>query len=207
VDVALSDSSVREDVRPRAHEVDPRVERSRELVLDATLELLNEVGYGPLTVEAVAARSGVAKSTVYRHWGGKLELVTDAFTELKREAADPPPPGPVRDRVIHMLSAMVAKQRDPRWRLACVPALIEAAAHCEEVAAVSSMLAERGARPLIEVLDEGVAAGELPADTDTEVLADALVGPIVIRHLFRRPTIDLDDVPALVDQILPAPPR
>jgi TetR/AcrR family transcriptional regulator of autoinduction and epiphytic fitness len=203
VDVTLSDSSIRDDAHPRAHEVDPRVERSRELVLSATLELLNEVGYGPLTVEAVAARSGVAKSTVYRHWGGKLELVTDAFVELKREAAEPPPPGPVRERVIHMLSAMVAKQRDPRWRLACVPALIEAAAHCEEVAAVSAMLAERGAQPLIKVLDDAVTAGELPAGTDTEVLADALAGPIILRHLFRRPSFDPDNVPALVDQILP----
>jgi hypothetical protein len=97
----------------------------------------------------------------------------------------------------------VAKQRDPRWRLACVPALIEAAAHCEEVAAVSAMLAERGAQPLIKVLDEAVADGQLPAGTNTDVLADALVGPIVLRHLFRRPSFDPDDVPALVDQILP----
>jgi TetR/AcrR family transcriptional regulator, regulator of autoinduction and epiphytic fitness len=205
--MTVSDTQLRDAAHPRAHEVDPRVERSRELVLAATLDLLGEVGYGALTVEAVAARSGVAKSTVYRHWGGKLELVSDAFTELKRMAAEPPPPGPVRQRLIHMLQASVERQRDPRWRMACVPALIEAAAHCEEVAEVSCMLAERGMQPLIAVLDEGVSAGELPADTDTEVLADALVGPIAMRHLFRRPGIEYDAVPALVDQILPSPPE
>lgn len=203
--VAVSDTQIR-DSHPRAHEVDPRVERSRELVLTAALDLLGEVGYGALTVEAVAARSGVAKSTVYRHWGGKLELVADAFVELKREAFEPPPPGPMRERVIHLLQRAVSKQRDPQWRAAaCVPALIEAAAHCEEVAAVSRMLAERGARPLIDVLDDGMAAGELPAGTDTGVLADALVGPIALRHLFHRPPIDPEAIPGLVDLILPPP--
>jgi TetR/AcrR family transcriptional regulator, regulator of autoinduction and epiphytic fitness len=205
-DTQLSGGKV-SGAQPRVPEVDPRVERSRELVLAAALDLLGEVGYGALTVEAVAARSGVAKSTVYRHWGGKLELVADAFVELKREAFEPPPPGPVRQRVIHLLQRAVTKQRDPQWRAAaCVPALIEAAAHCEEVAAVSRMLAERGAQPLIDVLDEGVAAGELPAGVDTAVLADALVGPIALRHLFHRPPIHPDDVPDLVDLILPAPP-
>jgi TetR/AcrR family transcriptional regulator of autoinduction and epiphytic fitness len=205
--MTVSDTQLRDDAHPRAHEVDPRVERSRELVLAATLDLLGEVGYGALTVEAVAARSGVAKSTVYRHWGGKLELVSDAFVELKREASEPPPPGPVRERVIHMLQRAVAKQRDPKWRAAaCLPALIEAAAHCEEVAAVSRMLAEQGARPLISVLDEGVAAGELPPGTDTDVLADALMGPMFLRHVFHRPPLDDDDVPGLVDLILPPPP-
>jgi TetR/AcrR family transcriptional regulator, regulator of autoinduction and epiphytic fitness len=193
--------------QPRIHDVDPRVERSRELVLTAALDLLGEVGYGALTVEAVAARSGVAKSTVYRHWGGKLELVADAFVELKREVFEPPPPGPLRERVMYLLERALAKQRDPKWRAAaCVPALIEAAAHCEDVAAVSRMLAERGTQPLIDVLDDGKAAGELPAGVDTAVLADALVGPIALRHLFHRPPVEPDELPALVDLILPAPP-
>src|SRR4029450_13783209 len=55
-------------------EVDPRVERSRRVILEATLGELGEVGYGTLTIEAVAARAGVGKSTIYRHWPGKLEL-------------------------------------------------------------------------------------------------------------------------------------
>jgi hypothetical protein len=53
------------------------------------------------------------------------------------------------------------------------------------------------------VLDEGVESGELPAGTDTAMLADALVGPILVRHLFHRPPVPIDEVPALVDQILP----
>src|SRR5262245_19919967 len=66
-----------------AVDVDPRVERSRRVILEAVLEELGEVGYGPMTIERVAARAGVGKSTVYRHWPGKLELVEDAFRTLK----------------------------------------------------------------------------------------------------------------------------
>jgi TetR/AcrR family transcriptional regulator of autoinduction and epiphytic fitness len=201
---AVSEPAVRETLHSKVPEVvDPRVERSRELVRSAALELLGEIGYGDLTIEAVAARSGVAKSTIYRHWGGKRDLVLDAFTELKRRSAEVPPPGPVRDRVVWMLESSVAKMQDPRWPVACLPALIEAAAHCDEMASVTRELAERGAEPLIRVLDEGVEAGELPAGTNTEVLADALLGPIVLRRLYCRPDIQLDAIPALVDQILP----
>ena len=87
-------------------EPDPRLERTRRAVLEAALDLLTEHGYGEVTIEAVAARSGVAKSTIYRHWpGGRTDLVRDAFHELK-----PPPiaptdgprarPRPVRSRAV-----------------------------------------------------------------------------------------------------------
>src|SRR5262245_27473109 len=57
----------------------PRVERSRQAILAATRELLTPDGnVGSLTVEAVAARSGVAKTTIYRRWRDKWELALDA---------------------------------------------------------------------------------------------------------------------------------
>ena len=80
-------------------EVDPRVERSRRVILEAVLEELGEVGYGAFTIEGVAARAGVGKSTIYRHWAGKLELVEDAFRTLKAHAQVPEGgslPGPGR---------------------------------------------------------------------------------------------------------------
>jgi AcrR family transcriptional regulator len=185
-------------------EIDPRVERSRVHVLQATLELLADLGYGDLTIEAVAARSGVAKSTIYRHWKGKLELVTDAFTEMKVHTP-PPAPGPVRQRVIEILTEAATMVSEPDWRVSCLPALIEASARCPEVATLSRDLAELGMRRLASVLDEGVAAGELPPDLDTALLSDALVGPIFLRGLFHRRPVDPADVPALVDLLLPAP--
>jgi AcrR family transcriptional regulator len=189
----------------KADIVDPRVERSREVVLAATLELLGEIGYGELTIEAVSARSGVAKSTIYRHWSGKLALVTEAFTALKRSNDELPPPGPVRARVAALLGELASGVKEPGWRLACLPALIDASARDPEMATLCCQLAEAGAARLVRLLDEARDAGELPADTDTSVLADALTGPILLRALFHRPEIDPADVPALVDQLLPKP--
>ena len=63
--------------------VDPRVERTRRVVLDATLDQLAEVGYGALTIEGVARSANVGKATIYRHWEGKLDLVSDAIRTLE----------------------------------------------------------------------------------------------------------------------------
>src|SRR5262245_16989843 len=79
--------------------LDPRIERSRRVILEAALEELGAVGYGALTIEGVAARAGVGKSTIYRHWPGKLPLVEDAFRTLKAHAAIPES-GPIRERIV-----------------------------------------------------------------------------------------------------------
>jgi TetR/AcrR family transcriptional regulator, regulator of autoinduction and epiphytic fitness len=189
----------------RSPVVDPRVERSRELVLAATLDLLAEVGYGELTIEAVSARSGVAKSTVYRHWPGKLELVTEAFDTLCTASDIDVTAGPLRDRLVAYLTAATTVPQDEDKRAACMPALIEAAQHCPEVADASRRLAEMRNAPIVAMLRQGVEDGELPADVDVETLCDSLVGPIVLRRLFHRRPFHPDDVPALVDQVLPPP--
>jgi AcrR family transcriptional regulator len=189
----------------RAALVDPRIERSRELVLTATLELLGEIGYGNLTIEAVAARSGVAKSTIYRHWPGKLALITDAFTEMKQGNYLPPPAGPIRKRVEGFLVDLAGNIKHPDWRAACMPALIDASARDPDVAQLSRQLAELATGRLVHILDEARTAGELPSDTDTEILADALVGPILLRALFHRPLVDPADIPTLVSNVLPRP--
>jgi AcrR family transcriptional regulator len=191
-------------VAPR-DEVDPRIERSRMCVLVATADLLREVGYGQLTIEAVAARSGVAKSTIYRHYGSKAELVSDAFTRVHSSGGtDTPPPGPVRGRVAAILTDLACAVDEPQ-RLACLmPALIDAAERSDEMAELAHRMADESAQPLRAVLDQAVESGELPPHTDTGVLADALVAPIVMARLFHRPPVAVADIPALVDQILPA---
>ena len=173
-------------------------------MLTATLEVLREVGYGGLTIEAVAARSGVAKSTIYRHWAGKAQLVADTFERAAcDEAPVVPPPGPVRERVTSLLRTTVT-EIGATDRLACLmPALIDAAERSDEIADLVARIAEDKSAALRVVLDQGVADGELPEHTDTVVLADALLGPIVLTRLFHRPPVTPADVPDLVRQVLP----
>lgn len=182
-------------------EPDPRIERSRRVVLSAALELLGEVGYGGLTVEGVAARAGVGKSTIYRHWPGKLELIEDAIRVLKSDF-QPPPAGPVRDRVIALLRQVSTNLAGSTWSK-CLPAIIDAAERDPEVLRIHRRVTCERREFLMELLEEGVAAGEIPAGIDLCLLAETLVGPIIVRRLLFHEPFDLELVPRLVDQVLP----
>jgi TetR/AcrR family transcriptional regulator, regulator of autoinduction and epiphytic fitness len=185
-------------------EPDPRVERSRRVILEALLEELGAVGYGALTIEGVAARAGVGKSTIYRHWSGKLDLVEDAFRTLKAPV-QAPDEGTLRERVIGFLDQLACLVEESTYS-ACMPALIEAADHDPQVRDLHRRFSIERRAVLVDLVREGVRDGELPSDTDAELLADALVGPILIRRLMLHEPMNPALVTKLVDQVLPAPP-
>ena len=181
--------------------LDPRIERSRRVVLEATVGLIAEAGYGAVTIEAVAARSGVAKSTIYRHWPSRLELINDAFHELK-PTVPMPTEGTVRDRLIAFLEHVARNIGTSTWS-ACLPALIDAAEHDPDARALHCRLTEAGRQSLVDLLEEGVGNGELPTGLDLELLAEALFGPILIRRLMLHEPLDPGQVRHLVDQVVP----
>ncbi|HWC12164.1 MAG TPA: TetR/AcrR family transcriptional regulator [Acidimicrobiales bacterium] len=180
--------------------VDPRVERSRTVILSAALALLGEMGYGGLTIEAVAARAGVGKSTVYRHWSGKLELVEDAIRTLKA-GVTVPAAGSVRDRLVDVLRQIAQNMAASTWS-SCLPAIIDAAERDPEVLDIQRRLSRERRQLIVDLLAEGRATGEVP-DVDLTLLAECLVGPIVVRRLLLHEPFAPDAVPRLVDQLLP----
>jgi TetR/AcrR family transcriptional regulator, regulator of autoinduction and epiphytic fitness len=182
-------------------EQDPRVERSRRVILEAVLAELGEVGYGAMTIEGVAARAGVGKSTIYRHWPGKLELVEDAFRTVKAEVAVPPQ-GSIRDRVIGILEQIADLVAESTYS-ACMPALIEAAERDPRVHDFHCRFSTERRAVLVSVLRHAVESGELAEGTDPEILADALVGPILMRRLMLGLPITRKMATDLVDQLLP----
>lgn len=185
-----------------AREPDPRIERSRRVVLTAALDLLGEIGYGGLTIEGVAARAGVGKSTIYRHWPGKLELVEDAVRTLKTGIAIPTD-GSVRDRVVALLRQVAANLADSTWSR-CLPAIVDAAERDPEVLAIHRRITCERRQLLVDLLAEGVATGEVRPGLDLHLLSECLVGPIVVRRLLFHEPFDPALVPLLVDQVLPA---
>ena len=85
----------------------PRDPRRREAILHAAMALIAEVGYDRATVEAVAARAGVSKPTIYRRWpGGKAEIVADAIRAKRADGASLPDTGSLRGDLLAMLSAI-----------------------------------------------------------------------------------------------------
>jgi TetR/AcrR family transcriptional regulator of autoinduction and epiphytic fitness len=185
-------------------ETDPRVERSRRVILSAALDLLGEVGYGGLTVEAVAARAGVGKSTIYRHWSGKVDLVEDAIRTLK-PVIRPPSVGSVRERVVGLLQVVAANLADTTWS-ACLPAIIEAAERDPQARAIHTRLSSERRQVMVDLLNEGVAAGEFAPKADVGLIAECLFGPIMVRRLLLHEPLDPRLVPVLVDLLLPPPP-
>jgi TetR/AcrR family transcriptional regulator, regulator of autoinduction and epiphytic fitness len=184
-------------------EPDPRVERSRRVILEAVLDELGAVGYGAMTIEGVAARAGVGKSTIYRHWTGKLDLVEDAFRTLKAPV-QAPESGTLRERVVGLLDQVACLVAESTYST-CMPALIEAAERDEQVRDLHRRFTAERRGVLVEVLRDAVNDGELPPDTDPELLSDALVGTILLRRLMLHAPLDPAMVPRLVDQVLPAP--
>jgi AcrR family transcriptional regulator len=188
-----------------AADLDPRVERSRRIILEAVLDELGKVGYGALTIEGVAARAGVGKSTIYRHWPGKLELVEDAFRTLKASVVVPED-GTLRERVIAILQQVAGLLRESTYS-ACMPALIDAAERDPRVRAFHTRFSAERRAVLVDILRDAVESGELPPTADPELLADALVGPILVRRLMLTEPVGPEIAAALVDQILPTPSR
>jgi TetR/AcrR family transcriptional regulator of autoinduction and epiphytic fitness len=162
--------------------IDPRVERSRQLILQAALDELGEVGYGTFRTESVAARAGVGKSTIYRHWPDKLVLIADAFETFHVQMVPSTEELSPRERV-HSLVRHVAEVFVDSTFSVCIPALIEGAERDDRLRQFHHKYSAERRQGLIDVIAEGVASGDLSADLDPELAALALLGPIIYCRL------------------------
>lgn len=181
---------------------DPRVLRSRAAVIAATLALLAERGIAGSTVEAVAARSGVAKTTIYRHWPDQPALVLDAIGSTLHEPPDPAT-GSLREDLVGLLGALAtALHESPAAAL--MPALIEAAERDPAFAALHRREAGRRHRVVLEVIRRGIERGELPAETDPGEVLDLLTGPVFYRRWVSSGSVDRSFTTRVVDLVLGA---
>lgn len=188
---------------------DPRIERTRRTVRQEALAELAAVGYGGFTIESVSARSGVAKSTIYRHWPDRLALIADALETLNvqpgSDADEVEPPRDPRERVHQLLTHLAEAFRDPAVT-GCTPALIEASEHDAAVRAFHHGYASARRRALVQALADGVADGSFPRHTDPETASLALAGAVVYSRVMTDRPVDPADVPTLVETVL-GPPR
>jgi AcrR family transcriptional regulator len=181
--------------------LDPRVERTRRAVRQAALSELSEAGYGAFAIESVAARSGVAKSTIYRHWPGKLALIADALETLNQQPDPAPVQGSPRDRVAQLLRHLAAAFLDSDLS-ACIPALIAAAEREPDVRRFLHGYNARRRRALVDAIVEGSASGDLRPDLDPELTAAALAGAIVYRRVMTDQPLDPAHVGDLIASVL-----
>lgn len=181
--------------------VDPRIERSRQVILRAALSELGEAGYGAFTIESVATRAGVAKSTIYRHWSDKINLIADAF-EAAHEHAAPSVEGLNTREGLQRLLGHVAEVVVDSVFSSCIPALIEGAERDPRLREFRHRYSTLRRQSLVALIARGVAEGEFRAAVDPELAAQALLGPIFYQRLMTSEPLDPSRVGDLIDLVL-----
>jgi AcrR family transcriptional regulator len=184
--------------------LDPRIERSRQVILAAALAELGEIGYGGFAIESVAARAGVGKSTIYRHWPDKLSLIADAFQTLHQEGGPDLATGSARDKLARIL-AHVAEVLVSSPFGTCLPAMIDAAERDTALRDFHYRFQSEARKPTVALIAFGIASGEFPADRDPELVAQALLGAIFFRRLMMESRFAPEEAHALLDTVLGPP--
>ena len=174
--------------------------RSGSEILEATLALLAERGIEGLTVDGVAARAGVGKATIYRHWRSRAELVMDAMASLP-VSGPPPPTGDLREDLCAAFADLGEALADPlSSRL--IAALVDAAERDPELAELHAAKAVARRAPARALIGDAVARGDLPGATDVDVAVDMIAGPLFYRRLVSRQPVTPAVVRAVVDLAL-----
>lgn len=180
----------------------PRVVGAREQeILDATLEVLVEVGYDRLTMDAVAAVAHASKATLYRRWDGKADLVVDALAAHKRGLTGVvPDTGTLRGDLIASFCGSGGLSETMSSTFASV---ITALGHDPDFAAGfrAKVIAPRMAvtRALFE---RAVTRGEIRADLDLDLLAPAVAGIVLHRFYVLGEPPEATTITRVIDQII-----
>lgn len=167
------------DAEPGRHSRGPKV---RAAVLDATIAELADTGFGALTVEGVARRAGVHKTTVYRRWPDREALVVDALTE--HIAADIPIPdtGSLDTDLTLLARGLVRWLTGPSGR-AVIGTMLADTAHEPRLADMRRRIFRDRLRRAEPVITRAIDRGTLPAGTNAAEVIRTLVAPIYLRLL------------------------
>lgn len=185
-----------------------RSERSRQAILSATRELVSEMGYGKVSIEAIAARAGVGKQTIYRWWPSKGAVIFDAFLALSEDAHGQetalPDTGDLEADLKLVLRATVAEFADPDFERP-IRALNTEIINDIDLAA---QYREKLAAPVDEIkkvrLRSAQKAGQLDPDADLDLVLEFLYAPLFQRWLLRSGPLTAAYADSLVETTLKA---
>ncbi|HZI12389.1 MAG TPA: TetR/AcrR family transcriptional regulator [Myxococcus sp.] len=179
----------------------PRSEEAHGAILSAAISLIREVGYDALAIDAIAARAGVGKATVYRRWKTKETLVAEAIERIIR-AIPIPDTGSTQGDLMVLMRGALGMYQEPQ-SAALLSGLVAAMARSPRIAeaARSGFLATRR-DALRRVLERGVARGDLRDGLDLELAIDLLNGPLFYRLVVTGGRLDERVARNVVDVVL-----
>jgi AcrR family transcriptional regulator len=179
----------------------PRDARCDQAILQATLDMLAEGGAAHLSIDAVAARAGVGKATIYRRWSSKEALLLEALGSTDTSLVDSPDTGRLRTDLEAYFDALLERLSESEGS-DILPHLIEAACYDPEVrASLDGYLSSRQ-QPLRAILQRAQQRGEIGSDVDIKVVGDLLVGPVIYRRLMTGDAIDRAFTRRLLDVVI-----
>lgn len=183
--------------------MDPRIVRTRAAVLRTAMDLLVEGGPQAMTVDAVVARSGVAKSTIYRHWPSRDDLFLAVIECHAPRLPDPDPGADVLTALRSTVRTVGAMMLDPDWaRL--LPALLMLRHHIDDVKALEDRIEDRSDEVLATLIQRAAGEGLILADVDVAEAITQLLGPLMYAHLTDSVPIDDDFADRTLDRFLAA---
>jgi AcrR family transcriptional regulator len=183
-----------------AERVDPRVVQTRRAVYAATLEVIAESGVQAATVERIADRAGVSRSTVYRRWPSLAQLYYAAFDTLARRSPQEVH-GDTSTELLHYLQDYADRLNDDTYCSVLV-ALLDAAWRDQELAEVRGKLFDQRSSRAAAIVDAGIASGRLRPDLDRRQALDAIVAPFLYRRVVEQQQLSSSDVRRLRDDVL-----
>ncbi|HET9930027.1 MAG TPA: TetR/AcrR family transcriptional regulator [Polyangiaceae bacterium] len=184
---------------PAARRTGGRSARVVRDVLAAALEVFAEQGYAGFSIDDVATRASVNKTTVYRRWPTKADLVGAALISLRDQDPEPPDTGSLRADLVALLHQRATQMGTPARR-AIMQALLVSNSEPELLALTQKLRRERPGIPRV-LFQRAVERGELPADVDVALMTEALFGAVLSRT-WKRERVSHSFLTRLVDLVV-----
>jgi AcrR family transcriptional regulator len=190
--------------RPQGGDRRRSSERTRQAILDATRELLAEGGVHGLTVEGVAARAGVAKTTVYRRWRSKDELALAVLIDMVEHVAAVPDLGDTRAELMAFVDRAVKLLRSTLMGRVMQGLVSDLASNAELARAFRERVVAARVTEIRRMVERGIERGELRPDADYELANELLFGPVYYRLLLSGAPLRDDLAARVVAAVWPA---
>ena len=179
---------------------DKRVQRSKDAILAVTYKLLSEEGIGGVSIDEVSRRSGVSKTTIYRHWPSRSALLVDACSKIGT-APETPDTGSLKGDITVLATGLTQQLKSARWA-AVLPSIIDAAERDPELAQLHAQLHAGQMVPYFAVAEQAKKRGELAPGTNVSEFVASIVAPFFYRRWFSRQPLDDAFVEGVVRGIL-----
>lgn len=178
-----------------------RTARVRRAALAATLAELAEHGYAALSLERIAGRAGVHKTTLYRRWGTREELVLEAMLERAGERISVPDTGSLRDDLLELARTAAANAATPEVAAMARAVVAESPRDGRLAAANRRFWSERLALDGV-IVERAIERGEVVAGTEASRVIESVLGPIHLRLLLTGEPADHSFLEGIVDVVV-----